>query len=96
MNVTSAQPTPGDNTKRRQEILMFVTRCVGLLVVATATACSGQQEAAPPATPAATEAPIPDTASPFDALPESVRLVMDKPFTATSMRWSSVARFAWP
>ena len=27
------------------------------------------------------EAPIPDTPSPYDALPESVRLVMDKPFT---------------
>jgi hypothetical protein len=60
---------------------------VALLVVAAATACSGQQEAAPPApvattgTPAAADAPIPDTASPFDALPEGVRLAMDKPFT---------------
>ena len=27
------------------------------------------------------EAPIPATASPYDALPESVRLVLDKPFT---------------
>jgi membrane-bound lytic murein transglycosylase MltF len=60
-----------------------------LMVVAAATACSGQQEAAPPATtkaatkttPAAADAPIPKTASPYDALPESVRLVMDKPFT---------------
>jgi membrane-bound lytic murein transglycosylase MltF len=67
---------------------------VALLVVAAATACSGQQEAAPPAktpaatpattppaTPVAADAPIPDTASPYDALPEAVRLVMDKPFT---------------
>ena len=30
---------------------------------------------------AADEAPIPQTASPYDALPEAVRLVMDKPFT---------------
>jgi membrane-bound lytic murein transglycosylase MltF len=60
-----------------------------LMVAAAATACSGQQEAAPPATtkaatkttPAAADAPIPKTASPCDALPESVRLVMDKPFT---------------
>ena len=29
----------------------------------------------------ATDAPIPETASPYDALPEAVRLVMDKPFT---------------
>ena len=58
---------------------------IALLVVAGATACSGQQEAAPAATtastPAAADAPIPDTASPNDALPEAVRLVMDKPFT---------------
>ena len=51
-------------------------------------ACSGGKEAAPPATPAtpaaapsATDAPIPPTASPYDALPEAVRLAMDKPFT---------------
>jgi membrane-bound lytic murein transglycosylase MltF len=55
---------------------------------AGATACNRQQESAPPA-PAATVAPapspadasIPDTASPYDALPEAVRLLMDKPFT---------------
>jgi membrane-bound lytic murein transglycosylase MltF len=56
-----------------------------LLVAAAATACSGQQQAPPPATTAATppaaEAPIPATVSPFDALPEAVRLAMDKPFT---------------
>ena len=58
---------------------------VALLIVAAATACSGQPEsAAPPATtatPPADGPPIPPTASPFDGLPESVRLVMDKPFT---------------
>ena len=58
-----------------------------LFVLATATACSRQKEAAGSATSAAAspraadEASIPDTASPYDALPESVRLVMDKPFT---------------
>jgi membrane-bound lytic murein transglycosylase MltF len=60
---------------------------VALLVVATAAACSNQQEAPPPAaatvTPstAATDEPIPATASPYDALPDSARLAMDKPFT---------------
>ena len=58
---------------------------VALLVVLAATACSGQKEAAataPAAAPAsATDAPIPDTPSPYGALPESVRLAMDKPFT---------------
>ncbi len=60
---------------------------LGLLVVAAATACSGQREAPATATtaesaaPAATEAPIPATGSPYDALPEGVRLVVDKPFT---------------
>ena len=62
---------------------------VALLIVAAATACSGRKEApttttTPATTAAATpaaDAPIPDTASPYDALPEAVRLVMDKPFT---------------
>ncbi len=59
---------------------------VALLMATTLTACGGQQQAAPPATesPAPrdnTDAPIPDTASPLDALPEAVRLVMEKPFT---------------
>ena len=58
---------------------------LALLVVATATACSACQEAAPPATtvttPSAADAPIPETASPDDALPEPVRLSMDQPFT---------------
>jgi membrane-bound lytic murein transglycosylase MltF len=62
-------------------------------LLALTAACTGQQEApataqAPPtpaapaaATASAPDAPIPDTASPFDALPEDVRLVLDKPFT---------------
>src|SRR3954466_2341241 len=55
---------------------------VGLLVAAAAMACSGGKEAAPPATlPSATDAPIPPTASPYDALPEVVRNAIDKPFT---------------
>ena len=58
---------------------------VALMGVAVATACSGQPEAAPTTlsatAPAADERPIPPTASPSDGLPESVRLVMDKPFT---------------
>jgi len=54
---------------------------VALLLAATA-ACSSQQKPEPPAaTPAAAEAPIPATASPYDVLPESVRAAMDKPHT---------------
>ena len=54
-----------------------------LLVVAAVTACSRPQAetATTAAAPSADEAPIPATASPFDGLPESVRLVMDTPFT---------------
>jgi membrane-bound lytic murein transglycosylase MltF len=57
---------------------------IAVVVVAVATACSGQKEAPPTAAavpPPAAEAPIPDTPSPYDALPEAVRLEMDKPFT---------------
>jgi len=60
------------------------TLFVMLLVVATATGCSGQKEAAPATAPAASsenDAPIPATPSPYDALPEGVQAVMDKPFT---------------
>ena len=65
--------------------LMLLIRCaVALLVVAAATACSGRKEAPTPAamaTPSAADAPIPDTASPYDALPQAVRDGMGKPFT---------------
>ena len=63
---------------------------VALLVAGTLAACSGQQPAAPPAasapatSPAAqpqADAPIPETASPYDVLPEGARALMDKPFT---------------
>ena len=63
---------------------------VALLIAAAATACSGREEATPAAAtgaaasapaPTATDAPIPATSSPFDDLPEAVRLSMDKPFT---------------
>jgi membrane-bound lytic murein transglycosylase MltF len=57
---------------------------VVLLVAAAAAACSGRQEsppATPAATPEATDAPIPETTSPYDALPEAVRNKIDKPFT---------------
>jgi membrane-bound lytic murein transglycosylase MltF len=65
---------------------------VVLLVVSAVTACSGRKEAAPTATTTATtaatmstasaaDAPIPDTASPYDALPPAVRDGMGKPFT---------------
>ena len=61
-----------------------------VLVVTAATSCSGQPEPAPAAsassataasTGAEADAPIPPTASPYDALPESVRLNIGKPFT---------------
>jgi membrane-bound lytic murein transglycosylase MltF len=54
---------------------------VALLLAAAAAACSGAKEAPPAAATPSPEAPIPATASPYDALPEPVRLSMDKPFT---------------
>jgi len=65
--------------------IRFMTRGVTtLLILVAATACSGQKEGAPadsgaPATEA--EAPLPNTVSPYDALPEAVQSVLDKPFT---------------
>jgi membrane-bound lytic murein transglycosylase MltF len=59
-----------------------------LILAVAVSACTPQQQEAPPAAPAtaaatppADEAPIPPTASPYDALPEVVRQAMDKPFT---------------
>jgi membrane-bound lytic murein transglycosylase MltF len=55
-----------------------------LFSIMLAAACSGQNEkpqAAPPAKATPEDAPLPPTASPFDALPPEVRLVMDAPFT---------------
>jgi hypothetical protein len=58
---------------------------VAALLLAALTACSGQQKAAATATaapsPSAADAAIPPTASPYDTLPESVRLVKDRPCT---------------
>jgi membrane-bound lytic murein transglycosylase MltF len=65
-------------------ITCSTTRVVAALLVATATACSRQKVAPPAATAApasAADAPIPQTASPYDALPEAVRNGMGKPFT---------------
>ena len=66
----------------------MIERMAVALLVTVATACSGQPAPAPPAAtvPAAeaslpAEEPIPDTVSPFDALPEAVQLVLDQPFT---------------
>jgi membrane-bound lytic murein transglycosylase MltF len=70
------------NTVRLQS---GVCRGIAALLLGAITACSGQQEAAPlataAATPSAADAAIPETASPYDVLPEGLRLAMDQPFT---------------
>ena len=66
-----------------------ICRCVLVMLIVAAAACGNQQTPPPSATAtlaaapatAAADTPIPDTASPLDALPEYVRLAMDKPFT---------------
>jgi membrane-bound lytic murein transglycosylase MltF len=72
-----------DTTMTSRCTYSVVSRAVvALLVVAAVTACSGQKEAPPPAAVSApAEAPIPETTSPYDALPDVVRVAMDKPFT---------------
>jgi membrane-bound lytic murein transglycosylase MltF len=77
---------PEDETMRIAGTQSGVWRAVVVFVVVpAATACSSKPEAPPAASPAASasaaEASIPETKSPYDALPEAVRLVMDKPFT---------------
>ena len=56
-----------------------------LALIVAVSGCTRQQQESPGAatstTPPADEAPIPPTASPYDALPDVVRLAMDKPFT---------------
>jgi membrane-bound lytic murein transglycosylase MltF len=58
---------------------------VAVLIAAAATCCAGKDDSEPsgtggtPPAPAAT-APIPETPSPYDALPEAVRTIVDKPF----------------
>jgi membrane-bound lytic murein transglycosylase MltF len=64
---------------------------IGLLTATAATACGHKTErretTAQPATQstspssAAADGPIPNTPSPFDGLPDTVRQMMDKPFT---------------
>src|SRR4051812_23670424 len=59
---------------------------VKFIIGASICAVAACGQAPPPATTAAAtasaaDAPIPDTASPLDGLPEAVRLVMDKPFS---------------
>jgi membrane-bound lytic murein transglycosylase MltF len=62
--------------------VMLLSGIVALLALAAALACSRpREEAPPPPAPAAAEAPLPDTPSPYDALPASVRQVLNKPFT---------------
>jgi membrane-bound lytic murein transglycosylase MltF len=70
---------------------MSVTKsALVLALIVAVSACAPQQQEAPPAAPAAAttsatppadDAPIPPTTSPYDALPDVVRLAMDKPFT---------------
>ena len=71
----------------------FVTACGGQQQEAPANTAAAPPAAAPAATPPAAspspspsssaperDAPIPDTPSPFDALPEGVRGLVDRPF----------------
>ena len=60
--------------------------CLRLLLFAVlAAGCSGKKDDLPAAKPVAPaeseESSLPPTASPYDALPQEVRLVMDNPFT---------------
>jgi len=60
-----------------------ISLLVAALIVTMAVACSGEQPAATPATstPAADDAAIPATKSPYDALPDAIQQALDKPFT---------------
>jgi membrane-bound lytic murein transglycosylase MltF len=71
-----------------------MTRVAAALALVAAAACSSQKEpapagtpdaasssAAPPSTTSADGEPIPPTLSPYDALPEEVQQVLEKPFT---------------
>jgi membrane-bound lytic murein transglycosylase MltF len=75
--------------------VFLIARVVAVLITAiVATACSGQEATPPAATvpaaatsassaaPAADDAPLPPTKSPFDALPPALREAMDQPFTS--------------
>ena len=54
---------------------------IAALSVMTAWACSGQQPTPPASAPTAWDEQIPPTSSPYDVLPEEVRLAMDKSLT---------------
>ncbi|MCM3881589.1 MAG: transporter substrate-binding domain-containing protein [Vicinamibacterales bacterium] len=71
-----------------------IRTAIALLAATTAMACSGQNSTTPatdtpPAagaspvtnTSAAADAPLPEATSPYDALPEDMRSLMDKPLT---------------
>ncbi len=82
---TIVKSFPGD-TERWRARLDWTAKgsrlVIALLAVAAVTACSSPGEDATPAsTPSAADEPIPETPSPYDALPEAVRLAMDQPFT---------------
>ena len=63
-----------------------------------ATGTAPATATAPPATtdtpiPSATDATIPDTASPYDALPEAVRVLADKPMIQVAAGETALLRF---
>jgi membrane-bound lytic murein transglycosylase MltF len=72
---------------RAQSVCQIVVALLVFVAAAIATACSGSQEAAPAASatgalaPPVADAPLPATASPYDALPESVRAAMGQSST---------------
>jgi membrane-bound lytic murein transglycosylase MltF len=61
--------------------MFWTKRVVALLAMAAVTACSGQKKDTQPAVASVAEAPLPEVASPFDALPQGVRDTINKPFT---------------
>ena len=70
----------------RSTYAVYYLGVAALLILTAATACTSGQQEAPAATTAAPAPPTPDepipaTASPLDALPEAMRLIVDKPFT---------------
>ena len=83
--------------RRQSRVCRGVVALLVVAATAACTRQSGTEPPAPGAAPAATgtvpppsaaaatpssaDAPIPDTASPYDVLPEAVRVVVDKPFT---------------
>ena len=76
-------------------LTVWIWRLSAVLIVILTAACSGQQTAAPPEAHrplrprralwrprrAGGDEPIPPTKSPYDALPDAIQQVLDKPFT---------------